>query len=281
MKFAQFLYGGTRHLGIVQDDRLVSLGDHDLGALLSAGTDLVEFGRARLAAGVDIPLSAVTWLAPVGAPPKIFCVGLNYPDHTSESPYAQPDHPTIFNRYNSSLIGHGAAIVRPLASDSLDYEGELAVVLRSGGRHIPADRALEHVAGYSIFNDASVREFQLRTPQWTIGKNFDATGAFGPYLVTADELPDGARGLRLTTSLNGVVVQSANTADMVFDVAALIASVSEAITLEAGDVIVAGTPSGVGWAREPKLLMRHGDVCEVAIEGLGVLRNPVIDEQAA
>jgi 2-keto-4-pentenoate hydratase/2-oxohepta-3-ene-1,7-dioic acid hydratase in catechol pathway len=134
------------------------------------------------------------------------------------------------------------------------------------------------VAGYSIFNDGSVREYQFKSPQWTVGKNFDGTGAFGPYLVTADELPAGARGLRLQTTLNGVIVQSANTSDMLFDVASLISILSEAVTLEAGDVIVAGTPAGIGWAREPKLLMKQGDVCEVAIEGLGVLRSPVMDE---
>jgi 2-keto-4-pentenoate hydratase/2-oxohepta-3-ene-1,7-dioic acid hydratase in catechol pathway len=184
----------------------------------------------------------------------------------------------VFNRFNTSLTGHGQAILRPLVSDSLDFEGELAVVLKSGGRHIPRAQALSHVAGYSIFNDGSVREYQFKSPQWTIGKNFDATGGFGPYLVTPDELPAGASGLRLETRLNGVVVQLANTADMLFDVAALIAILSEAVTLQAGDVIVAGTPSGIGWAREPKLLMRHGDVCEVSIEGLGVLINTVADE---
>jgi 2-keto-4-pentenoate hydratase/2-oxohepta-3-ene-1,7-dioic acid hydratase in catechol pathway len=169
-------------------------------------------------------------------------------------------------------------MIRPLVSDSLDFEGELAVVLKSGGRHIRREQALEHVAGYSIFNDGSVRDYQFKSSQWTVGKNFDATGGFGPFLVTPDELPEGAKGLLLETRLNGVVVQSANTSDMLVDVASQIAILSEAITLEAGDVIVAGTPSGIGWAREPKLYMRHGDVCEVSIEGLGVLSNPIADE---
>lgn len=172
-------------------------------------------------------------------------------------------------------------MIRPRVSDSLDFEGELAVVLRSGGRHVPKSRALECVAGYSVFNDGSVREYQFKAPQWTVGKNFDGTGAFGPALVTADELPAGGAGLRLETRLNGKVVQSANTSDMLFDVATLIAIVSEAITLEAGDVIVSGTPAGIGWARDPKLIMRDGDVCEVEIEGLGILRNPVRDEDPA
>jgi 2-keto-4-pentenoate hydratase/2-oxohepta-3-ene-1,7-dioic acid hydratase in catechol pathway len=154
-------------------------------------------------------------------------------------------------------------------------------VIGRGGRHISVASALDHVIGYSVFNDGSVREYQFKSPQWTVGKNFDATGAFGPALVTADEVPAGGKGLRLTTRLNGQVVQSATTSDMLFDVATVIATVSEAITLEPGDVIVTGTPAGIGWARNPKLLMRDGDVCEVEVEGIGLLRNPIVDEAAA
>jgi 2-keto-4-pentenoate hydratase/2-oxohepta-3-ene-1,7-dioic acid hydratase in catechol pathway len=148
-------------------------------------------------------------------------------------------------------------------------------VLKSGGRYISKSTALNHVAGYSVFNDGSVREYQFKAPQWTVGKNFDGTGGFGPTLVTADEVPAGGKGLKLETRLNGRVVQSASTDDMLFDVASLISILSEAITLEAGDVIVTGTPSGVGWARNPRLLMQGGDVCEVEIEGLGLLSNPI------
>jgi 2-keto-4-pentenoate hydratase/2-oxohepta-3-ene-1,7-dioic acid hydratase in catechol pathway len=176
------------------------------------------------------------------------------------------------------LVAHDAPIVKPTLSDSLDYEGEIAIVMKKGGRHIGKDYALDYIAGYSLFNDGSVREYQFKTPQWTVGKNFDATGAFGPELVTPDELPEGVKGLRLETLLNGKVVQSANTDDMVFDVASLISIISEAITLEPGDVIVSGTPSGIGWAREPRLLMKDGDTCEVRVEGLGVLRNRIVDE---
>jgi 2-keto-4-pentenoate hydratase/2-oxohepta-3-ene-1,7-dioic acid hydratase in catechol pathway len=278
MKFVHFLHDGISHLGLVRGERVVNLGRHDLGQMLRDGVDLVRFGEETAEADASLALSEITFLPPLSQPPKIICVGLNYADHTSESPYEQPAYPTIFNRFNTSLIGHEQAMVRPLVSDSLDFEGELAVILKSGGRHISRDQALDHVAGYSIFNDGSVREYQFKSPQWTVGKNFDGTGAFGPYLVTADELPAGARGLRLQTTLNGVIVQSANTSDMLFDVASLISILSEAVTLEAGDVIVAGTPAGIGWAREPKLLMKQGDVCEVAIEGLGVLRSPVMDE---
>ncbi|VFR32404.1 Fumarylacetoacetate hydrolase family protein [plant metagenome] len=205
-------------------------------------------------------------------------MGLNYVDHTKESPYEQPDYPTLFLRLTTSLTAHESPIVRPACSDSLDFEGELAVVIGKGGRHIPREQALDHVFGYSVFNDGSVREYQFKTPQWTVGKTFDSTGGFGPAVVTADELPPGARGLLLETRLNGQTVQSANTEDMVFDVATLIQVISEAITLHPGDVIVAGTPAGIGWARNPKLLMRDGDVCEVSIEGIGTLRNPVVDE---
>lgn len=184
----------------------------------------------------------------------------------------------IFGRYNSSLVGHGAAIVRPRVSEKLDYEGEFVAVIGKGGRDIPRASALDHVIAYSVFNDASVRDYQVKTPQWTIGKNFDGTGAFGPWLVTADEVPAGASGLKIETRLNGEVVQSASTSDMLFDVAQLIAILSEALTLTPGDIIVTGTPAGVGVARKPPLFMKAGDVCEVEVEGLGILRNEIVDQ---
>ncbi|MES0099870.1 fumarylacetoacetate hydrolase family protein [Mesorhizobium sp. M0019] len=250
-----------------------------LSALIALGDDeLRRVGRMLANAPVVDPAS-IAYMPPITNPAKIICVGLNYADHTKESPYEQPDYPTLFPRFATSLIGHGQPLVRPLVSDSLDFEGEMVAVIGRGGRHISQARALEHVAGYSIFNDGSVREYQFKSPQWTVGKNFDGTGAFGPVFVTSDELPAGGRGLRLETRLNGVVVQSAKTDDMLFDVGEVIAVVSEAITLEPGDVIVSGTPAGIGWARTPRLLMRHGDICEVEIEGIGLLRNPVIDEE--
>ena len=163
-------------------------------------------------------------------------------------------------------------------STNLDYEGELVAIIGKGGRHIPEARALEHVIGYSVFNDASIRDWQTMTPQWTVGKNFDGTGAFGPYFVTADELPPGAKGLKLETRLNGEVVQSASTTDMVFDVAKLVSLLSQAITLVPGDVFVTGTPAGVGMARKPQLWMKAGDVVTVEIEKVGKLENRIIDE---
>jgi 2-keto-4-pentenoate hydratase/2-oxohepta-3-ene-1,7-dioic acid hydratase in catechol pathway len=186
----------------------------------------------------------------------------------------------VFGRFTSSLIGHKTAMVRPQLSHTLDYEGELVAVIGKGGSKIAERDALDHVAGYSIFNDGSIREFQHITPQWTIGKNFDSTGAFGPAFVTADELPAGCMGLTLETRLNGQVVQHARIDDMVFSVAELVALMSRTMTLEPGDMIVTGTPSGVGAARKPQLFMKPGDICEVEIEKLGVLVNTVVDETA-
>ena len=251
-----------------------------LASLVACGGEhLLAAGRS-LQAGPDIDPDAVELLPPLPAPGKIICIGLNYADHSAESGFKVPDYPSVFGRFASSLIGHGAPIVRPRASEQLDYEGEFVAVIGQGGRDIPKARALAHVAAYSLFNDASIRDYQFKAPQWTVGKNFDGTGAFGPWLVTADELPPGCAGLRLQTRLNGKIVQSASTDDLVFDVATLVSTLSVAFTLEAGDVIVTGTPAGVGLARKPPLWMRPGDVCEVELEGIGTLRNPVVDQVA-
>ncbi|MDR2990868.1 MAG: fumarylacetoacetate hydrolase family protein [Burkholderiaceae bacterium] len=279
MRYVNFSPDGQqRLLGVLQDSAIISLGQASLEQLLAQNVDLIAYASAQRAAGRAYAADSVTWLPPLTRPGKIICVGLNYADHAKESAYEPPSYPTLFPRFATSLIGHRAPMIRPLVSDSLDYEGEMAVVLKSGGRHIAKNQALACVAGYSVFNDGSVREYQFKAPQWTVGKNFDGTGGFGPALVTADEVPAGGKGLKLETRLNGKVVQSANTNDMLFDVASLISIISEALTLEAGDVLVTGTPAGVGWAREPKLIMRAGDVCEVEIEGLGVLAHAVRDE---
>ncbi len=254
----------------------------DLMALLRLGGDaLADAGRLLLSAGAPLDLESVQHLPPIAAPGKIICIGLNYADHSAESGFQQPDYPTVFARFSSSLIGHGVPIVRPEASEQLDYEGEIVAVIGAGGRDIPHARALEHIAGYSLFNDASVRDYQFKSPQWTMGKNFDATGAFGPSFVTADALPPGCRGLRLRTILNGEVVQDASTDDLVFDVATLVSLLSVPLTLEPGDIIVTGTPAGVGLARKPPLWMKPGDMCEVEVEGLGRLSNPVVDQRSA
>jgi 2-keto-4-pentenoate hydratase/2-oxohepta-3-ene-1,7-dioic acid hydratase in catechol pathway len=234
-----------------------------------------------LLSGLTVAMSEVEILQPLAAPGKIICVGLNYRDHAGESGMQVPDYPTLFARFASSLIPHGAPILRPPESDRLDYEGELVAIIGRRGRRIGKAEALDHVAGYSIFNDGSIRDFQLRTPQWTMGKNFDGTGAFGPVLVTAEALPPGARGLRIETRLNGKAMQSASTDDLIFDVATQVELISVGMTLEPGDLIVTGTPSGVGAARKPPVFMKAGDVCEVEIERIGVLRNTIVDDGAA
>jgi 2-keto-4-pentenoate hydratase/2-oxohepta-3-ene-1,7-dioic acid hydratase in catechol pathway len=250
----------------------------DLGALLRQGRTLADFQRLAAAATKFVDLDQAVFLSPSIEPPKILCVGLNYADHTKESPYEQPDYPTLFLRVATSLGAHGAVVERPAVSDTLDFEGEMVVVLGKGGRRIPKERALEHVFGYAAGNEISVREFQFKSPQWTVGKNFDGTGTWGPCVVTADELPAGASGLRVETRLNGTTVQSASTADMLFDVATVISTVSQALTLQAGDIIFSGTPAGVGFGRTPKLYMKDGDTVEVEIERIGLLRNTIRDE---
>jgi acylpyruvate hydrolase len=244
--------------------------------IMRGGNALSEAGRA-LAKAPAVALASVKLLPPLANPEKVICVGLNYRDHSAESGFKQPNFPTLFGRFNSSLIGDGAPILRPPQSVQLDYEGELAAIIGKPARDVSEDDALSHVMGYSVFNDGSLRDYQFKAPQWTPGKNFDDTGAFGPWLVTADELPLGCEGLKLETRLNGQVVQSASISDMVFPVARLVSIISSFLTLKPGDVIVTGTPSGVGMARKPQLWMKHGDTCEVEIEKIGVLTNPVRD----
>jgi 2-keto-4-pentenoate hydratase/2-oxohepta-3-ene-1,7-dioic acid hydratase in catechol pathway len=277
MKIARFSINGQRRLGYLENDMLTDCGGDTLDSLVRSGFDLTKIG-SRATPGLKYPVGDVRFERPIERPSKIICVGLNYADHTAESGFKQPDYPTLFGRFTSSLIAHQEALLRPSISSQFDYEGELAVILKSGGRRIKRPDALTHVAGYTVFNDGSVRDFQHRTTQWTVGKNFDATGAMGPYCVTPDELPAGASGLALTTRLNGQVVQAGNTRDLIFDVCSLIEIASESMTLEPLDIIVTGTPAGIGHSRKPPLYMKGGDLCEVEIEGLGTLKNPVRDE---
>jgi 2-keto-4-pentenoate hydratase/2-oxohepta-3-ene-1,7-dioic acid hydratase in catechol pathway len=232
-----------------------------------------EIGRAK-----PVDERSLSFAIPMVKVGKIICVGLNYADHAAESPYAKPEFPVFFLRVDTGLIGHGAPLIRPLISEQLDFEGEMVAVIGKAGRRISADRALDHVVAYSIFNDGSIRDWQFKGPQWTLGKNFDKTGPFGPFLVSADEVPRGGSGLKLSTRLNGKLVQEANTNDLIFPLTELIARASEAMTLVPGDILVTGTPAGVGFARKPPLFMKHGDVCEVEVEKIGILRNPVADE---
>ena len=284
MRIVHFETGGV--LGIAADEGTGwhGLTQRDEGfpgtlpELIGRGSDLLRAGRG-LGRSPAIDLNAVRLLPPVPVPPKILCVGLNYDDHLEESGLKKPIYPEIFARFATSLIAHQQPILRPRESVALDYEAELAVVIGKPGRRIPRDQALDHVAGYSLFNDATIRDFQLRTPQWTMGKNFDGTGAFGPWLVTPDAAPPGAHGLRIQGRLNGQIMQDSRTDRLIFGVPALIEMISVAMSLERGDVIITGTPGGVGAARKPPVFMHAGDVFEVEIESLGVLRNVVQDEQ--
>jgi 2-keto-4-pentenoate hydratase/2-oxohepta-3-ene-1,7-dioic acid hydratase in catechol pathway len=251
----------------------------DLLSIVTAGRAAMATAHATLAAAPAISLDAVTLLPPVTGSSKILCVGQNYRQHALEMSQPIPDYPVIFVRFQSTLVGHGGAIIRPHTSIELDYEAELAVVIGRRVRHATKGSALDHVAGYSIFNDASVRDYQMRTSQFTMGKNFDGTGGFGPALVTPDELPPGGSPLRMELRLNGRTMQSTLTDDMIFDVPTLIVTLSEVMTLEPGDVIITGTPSGVGKARKPSVFLTPGDMCEVEIEGIGILRNSVAQEQ--
>jgi acylpyruvate hydrolase len=286
MKLVAFVHNGIPGLGLLEKGgvhgRLYSDPQFpgDLDDLIG-GAKADSRQAKELAGGRFFSLDSIRFLPPLSRSNKIVCVGLNYRDHTVESGYKQPDYPTLFARFGTSLVAHQAPIIRPRVSTALDFEGELVAVIGRGGRHIATRDALSHVAGYSIFNDASIRDYQHRTPQWTVGKNFDSTGAFGPVFVTADELPAGARGLSLQTRLNGEIVQSSNTDLLIFDVATLVSTISEVMTLLPGDLIVTGTPSGIGHSRTPKLYMKPGDVVEVEVEGIGVLRNEIVDEAAA
>ena len=278
MRFATTLQHGRAQLGIVDGADWIALGT-ELRAALEAGTDLAAAGRAALATGVRLPLDAQTFAPLVPEPGKIICLGLNYFDHAKEGGRDKPEYPWFFYRGKSSLVAHGQPGLCPKASAKFDYEAELAVVIgKKVPRHVSRADALQYVFGYTCFNDMSVRDFQKRTPQWTIGKNFDGTGGFGPVLVTADELAPGATGLRIRSRLNGQVMQDANTSDMIFPVDETIALLAECMTLEPGDAIIMGTPAGVGQARTPPVWMKAGDTVEIEIEQIGLLRNPIVAE---
>ena len=288
MRYTTFLADGRPRLGVVSGDQVVDLAaavpgtPTDLRAALESGADLNAAAREALESKASRrSLNALAFAPLVPEPGKIICLGLNYFDHAKEGGRDKPDYPWFFYRGKSSLVAHGQPALAPKVSTKFDYEAELAVVIGTRvPRHVSQADALGHVFGYTCFNDMSVRDFQKRTPQWTIGKNFDATGGFGPVLVTADELAPGATGLRIQSRLNGQVMQDADTSDMIFSVAETIALLAECMTLEPGDVIVMGTPAGVGQARTPPVWMKAGDTIEIEIARIGTLRNPVAAEAA-
>lgn len=276
MRLMMFENGGGPKLGAVEGDSVVDVAACGVGlaetlhGLIASGPEAlakVKEATANAPASARRGLSAVRPALPIGRPGKFVCVGLNYALHAKEGGHEIPEYPSLFVRWPTSLIPAEAKVVRPKVSDQLDYEGELAIVIGKGGRHITEADALDHVFGYTIFNDVSVRAFQRKTSQWTPGKNFDNTGPLGPWIVTADEVPAGASGLRISTRVNGETRQDSNTSDMIFSTARIIAILSEFMTLEPGDIIATGTPSGVAHARKPPAWMVPGDRVEVRSKG--------------
>lgn len=283
MRFVTFELEGKPRVGIVDKDDIIDIlaadpgAPADMKALIAGGRNFAGFAAAA-PASARRKRSSVKLLRPILDPDKLICVGLNYAAHAAEGTNPVAAVPTLFVRFNSSTIAHGEPMIVPKISDKLDYEAEIMVVIGKGGRHIAKAKALDHVFGYSLFNDGSVRDFQRATTQFTAGKNFDGTGPFGPDITTPDELPTGCKGLRIRSILNGRVMQDGNTDDMVFDVARLIEFASSFLTLAPGDCIATGTPDGVGFARKPPVWLKDGDSITVDVEKLGQLTNPVRNE---
>jgi acylpyruvate hydrolase len=286
MGIIRFEKNGAAALGVRFGAEIVDLSaaapqlPTDIAELLQQGGDAAVAKAIALAEGTRerIPYEGLKLLPLAMKPVKTVCLGLNYHDHAAENNREVPQYPMVFFRSASSFIGHGQPMVLPRISTQLDWEAELVAFVGKRARHVSEADALDYVAGYSCFNDGSIRDYQRKTSQWTIGKNFDGTGGFGPEFIPASQLPPGAKGLRIQCRVNGDVRQDANTTDMIFDVARTVHLLSECMTLEPGDLLVMGTPGGVGVARKPPLFMKAGDVCEIEIERIGLLRNPIVQE---
>ncbi len=284
----KYLVGETQNgtaVFAVQGDEAVNLSElnatvgSDLMGMI-ANPQLAESLTSEMAGAERVPVSSITPALPIAAPGTIICVGLNYTDHIKEGGYDIPDYPALFMRGKNSIMAAGAPLVRPTCSEKLDYEAELMFIIGKGGRHISEADALEHVFGYTVFNDGSVRDYQRKTHQWTPGKNFDDTGAIGPYVVTPDEVPEGASGLKIESRVGTEILQSSNTGNMIWDVRTMIAIISEYTTLEPGDMIAMGTPPGVGHAKKPNpRWLVPGEVVDIEIEGIGICSNPIVDEK--
>lgn len=279
MKLLSFTAAGKASFGALSGDTIIDLGKRTqyptLRAALAAGA-MAELKAAAASGSPDHKLADVALLTPVPDAEKIICIGINYKGHILEMGRKLPEQPSVFLRLHSSLVPHGGEIVRPKVSGDFDYEGELAVVIGKGGRHISREAALSHIAGYTCFNDGSIRDFQMKG-SLAIGKNFATTGSVGPYMVTADEIADPSK-LRLETRLNGTRVQHTGLDDLIFDIPAIIAYVSAAFPLSPGDIIATGTPEGVAMGKTPPTWMKPGDVLEVEVSNVGVLRNTVVQE---
>ena len=284
MKLCTFEQAGTTRLGAVVDEEVIDLAaaapelPREMTALLAAGDRaLGAAAQAASRAKSRLPLAGVRLRAPILRPPKFLAIGLNYADHIAEAGLPTPVVPTVFNKQSTCVAGPGEGVHMPRVSASLDYEGELGFAIGRRCRHVPRERAHEVIAGYLIVNDVSVRDWQFRVPTWTMGKSFDTHGPIGPWITTPDEVGD-PHGLRLRTWVNGELRQDSNTKHLIFDCAAIVEHLSTAFTLEPGDVIATGTPSGVGFAMKPPKLLRVGDVMRIEIDGLGALENPVVPE---
>lgn len=283
MRFLVGTLDGATSVFAVTGDTAINLSaalpqiGHDLSAL-AANPDLVA-QAAAVSDATAIPVSAITPALPIDQPPTIICLGLNYTDHIKEGGYDIPDYPALFMRGRKSIMAAGAPLVRPTCSEKLDYEAELMVIIGKGGRHIAEADALNHVFGYTVFNDGSVRDYQRKTHQWTPGKNFDDTGAIGPYVVTPDEVPPGAAGLKIESRVGDEILQSSNTANMIWSAASAISIISGYTTLQPGDHIALGTPPGVGHAKKPNpRWLKPGEVVDIEVEGIGICSNPIVDE---
>lgn len=288
MKIGQFSYQGKRFIGLVGDNRVMPLprGMDSLPwsevlsafmdvSLRSRGEQVLTRKRDFLVRGRTYALSDITYSLPVMPESKILCVGLNYTDHAKEGNQPIPDYPVFFTRFYSSFVAQNEALILPKVSYKFDYEAELAIVVGKTLRHATPEQAQATIFGYTIAMDGSIRDYQKRHSQWTLGKNFDASGALGPWVITADALPENAQGLAVQTRLNGQLLQNGNTADMIFKPAQILATLSEVMTLNPGDVVLTGTPAGVGFARDPYIYLKPGDRLETVIEGIGVLENSV------
>jgi 2-keto-4-pentenoate hydratase/2-oxohepta-3-ene-1,7-dioic acid hydratase in catechol pathway len=280
MRLASFMIDGDEKYGIVTDSGVIDLTRHvgerypDLKAVIADGaTDgLARYSESR----PHYDPTEVTWLPVIPNPGKILCIGVNYEDHRAETANDEVSYPAMFLRTTESQTGHGTAIIRPVESHTLDYEAEIALIIGTEGRRIQRHDAWAHIAGYSCYNDGSVREFQRHTTQYTAGKNFPGTGALGPWMVTADEIPPNTV-LTLTCHLNGELMQRATTDQMIFGIPAIVEYVSTVTRLQPGDVVVTGTPGGVGARRRPPVWMKPGDTVTVSVDRIGVLENTIVD----
>ena len=282
MKLITFARMGKVGFGVVKENGIIDLTGrihNDVSSIKDLlKLDLIEKAEEFVAEKrPEISISEITHLPVIPDPEKIFCIGLNYQEHKEETGRPDVENPTIFTRFANSQTGHLQPLLKPNFSDRFDYEGELAITIGKGGRYIPEDKAMEHIAGYSCYNDGSIRDWQRHTSQFTPGKNFPATGPFGPYLVTADEIGDYNK-LPIETRLNGKVMQKANLSDLIFPIPKLINYISSFTTLAVGDVIVTGTPGGVGDRRDPPIYMKPGDVVEVDIGKVGILMNFITED---